>query len=1005
MRSARSITLFGLAAPLMLLQISPTSCVPTTGGAGAPLTFNLPPTVVMSSDVDRGVVPLTVHFSSDASTDDGFIVRRDWDFGDGGTSQEISPNHTYTTTGTFTVKLTLTDDAGLTASHSLIIFVTERPVAIIVVDRTSSETAPATFHFDGSQSFDPDAQPGETLLYQWDFGDGSRELIAVVDHTFATSGTYRVRLTVTDAVGVTGFTQKIIEVGIPRPTISFRSPPDYITNIVAAQTTPLWTHAVYSVTPGVPFTLRAGLDGDEDICNAEVALFDPNTGELLRTLTDWTNTPDIDQGPVRAAVFSAVPNGARLIAGGDDGTARLYDTATGTLLRRYSGAGGVVRALAFAPDGASIAVGYSTGSLVLHKTDSGDVIRPLIGHTVAVEALAFSFDGSQLMAGDESGLAILWNVAGGSEALMFDHGGKAVTSVAFSPVDPQRVLTGCADATARLWSTVNGSLIEEFAPVFSDGALVAGHADSITGVAFSPDGTLVATASADKTAKLWETATASEVRTLRGHTAGLTSIGFSPDGKEVITGSEDHTAIIWDVTTGNKVRTLTPCASPITAVGFSPEGSLVQTAIAAHNDIQLDTDPPSGNDLNLTLPTALMLKQVPTGETGREYSFWIEIRTDRTHPSRTYSQARVNVIPPFTTAVEQDTPIIPLRGDQASVLMPATHKRQIFDLGQLEVGDRIFVSLLSLPGYGLTFTQTGLTAAGAVAGATLLEASGFSLLILDAEEKMFAWYDAGRVLFTPNSKLIIGHASTGYFIVLDATGNQLVPSVHVRIQRQFSDNSEPRQQFVHLNFDGGQGIAVSGSSKFTVIPFNLSDTVRTAIVARISDLLKNHNFVVSETPPENEIAPRLTIYFDVEDKLFTANIDDRSAPQGTRPIEVSDLLMYGLPDYIDPRDETLSGRAVVAVKAIVDGPASGLADAQIGFAIGNSALHQIGLMSGLRETSQPQGLVDDIMTSDQTQVTNAGLVFTTAELTELDDLGPIGTQDAEQLLTELFGTQ
>ena len=1015
MRSSRSITLLGLAAPLMLMQLIPSSCITAPGGGGGGgVLFPLPPTVIMTSDVDRGVVPLTVHFSSSGSTDDGVIMRRDWDFGDAvGTSQEISPAYTYTWTATFTVRLTITDDQGLTASHALIIYVTQRPVAKIQVDRTSAESAPATFNFDGSTSYDPDAQTGETLLYQWDFGDGSRELIPVVAHTFATAGTYRVRLTVTDAVGVTGFTEKIIEVGIPRPTITFRAPPAGITNIVCSPTSPLWAHAVYTVTPGVPHTIRAGLDGDRDGCNAQVAVYDPTSSQEERSLTDWTNEPGTDQGPVRAAVFSSVPNSANLLAGGDDGTTRLYDAVSGTLLRRYSGTGAAVRALAFAPDGASFAVGYADGTLVLWKTDSGDVIRPLSGHTAAVDALGFSFDGSQVIAGDESGLAILWNVANGSVALRFDHNGQAVTAVAFSPANPQRVLTGCADATARLWSTINGRLTDEFAPAFSGRRLVAGHADAITSVAFSPDGALIVTGSADKTAIIWELATASELRALRGHTAGVTGVGFSPDGTRIVTGSEDSTAVLWDAATAQQIRTLQPCQSPITAVGFSADGALVQVAVAAQNDIQLDTDPPRGNDLNLALPTAFQLDQVPTGAVGREYFFWIELRTDRTTPSRTYSGARVNVIPAFTSQVEQATPIVPLRDDTASVVMPATHHRQIFDLGQLDVGDRIFLSLLSLPGYGITFSETGLNPLDATASSGLLERSGFSVLILDAEQKMFAWYDAGRVLFTPDSKLIIGHGSSGYFLVLDSTTGQLVPSVNVQIQRQFSDNSEPRQQYVHLNFNGGQGIAVAGSSQFDVIAFALAghnptsiNTIRTAIVARVTDLLRNYNIVVSEDPPASSAQPYLTIYFDVEDKLFQTNIPDPTDPAGARPIALSDLRLWGLPDYIDPRNETLSGRAVVAAKAIVDDPAhAALADGQLGLAIGNSAVHQIGLLCGLRETAQPVGLIDDIMTNDSTEVANAGLVFTNADLAPLDALDPIGVQDAPQLLTELFGTQ
>jgi WD40 repeat protein len=992
------------------MQAVPSGCLPG-GGGGTPL-FNLPPTVVLTADLQRGVAPLTVLFSSSGSTDDGVIVQRLWDFGDGvGTSQEISPTYTFRTTGDYTVTLTLLDDQGARASDSIIIYVTERPVAIIAVDRTEAENAPATFNFDGSASYDPDAKEGEELLYRWDFGDGSRELIPVVPHTFASSGTYRVRLTVTDAVGVTGFTEKIIEVGITRPTISFRTPPAGVTNIVCTntETAVLWVHAVYDVEPGVPYTLRAGLDGDRDPCEALVAVYDSQTGDEVQRLTDPTNVFSQKQGTVRAAVFSPDADNPWVLAGGDDSIARLYDPFSGALLRRYTGNSSGITALAFAPDGATFVIGYRSGSVLLRETNSNTIIRSFAGHVTTVNAAAFSPDGSQLITGDESGLAILWNVSNGSAALRYDHGGAAVTAVAFSPANPQRVLTGSSDWTARLWSTVNGRLMQEFAPVYSDGTLVAGHADDVTSVAFSTDGTLIVTGSADHSAIIWNVALGSEVLALVGHTEAVRSVGFSPDNRQIITGSDDGTALIWDLATGKRVRTLQSCVSPIVAVGFAPDGQTVLAGVAAQNDIQLDTDPSSGNDLNLTMPTALRLSTrnytVPSSAEGRRYYLWVELDTDRTTPSRTYSQARVNVVPPFTEGITDDTPIIPYRNDEATVLMPESLRRQILDLGPLDVGDRVFLSLVSLPGYGEVYTQAGLNP---IIPPSLAVPPGFSVLMLDAQEKMFVWYDTGRVLFTPDSKLVIGHSSNSYYIVLDATGGQLVPSVKVRVQRGFSTDSDPRVQYVHLNFDGGNNIAVSGSSLFDIPAFTVAgrtataiNTIKSAIVARVSDLLSSYGFVVSTDPPANSAEPRLTVYFDVSGELLGSEIPDRD---GDGLITASDLLFWGLPDYIDPRNETLSGRAVVAVYDIVSVPAyNALADGQLGLAIGNSALHQIGLMCGLRETTQ--ALPDDIMTEDSTQLPSAALDFTTADLVWPETLDPIGIQDGPELLTELFGAR
>lgn len=989
MRSPATLGVFGLAAPFLAVvaAVVPLGCIPGTGGGGG--LFNLPPSVILSVDQQQGVAPLTVRFSSAGSSDDGIIIERRWDFGDGvGTSREIEPTYTYTRTGNYTVQLTLVDDRGASSSRSIVISVTERPVAIFTVDRTFAETAPAIFNFDGSASFDPDAGPNDVLQYRWDFGDGSLEFLPVTAHTFSTSGVYRVRLTVTDAVGITGFVEQVIEVGITQPALEVRVPPRTVENLVVTQNSPLWVAAEWDVEPLVPYKMSAGLDVDRDPCDAQVAVFETEGHTLVERLLGYADR-------VRAAAFS--PDGFVLAAGGDDGVVRIHDLATGDLLRNLLHNGSPVRALAFSPDGTTLLVGHSDGSLLLRDALSDAVLQAFGGHASAVTAVAISPDGGWLFSGDAAGVGRLRTLAG---TVLFTYGHPApITSAMFSPTDPEQLLTGCEDRTARTWSTVTGALLQDFAPVINDGVLVAGHDGSVNAVAFSPDGTIVATGSSDQRIKLWNSQTAAELATYTGHTADVLALAFSPDGTRLASGSADTTARLWSVTMNQALQTLSPCVSPIVTVQYSHDGSQLLTGIAAANSILLNTVPSQGNDLILRTPQALNLANVPAAPGGTEFYLWVELSTDRSSPERRYrTDTTIRVIPSFPATIAENPPVIPLRDDAADIVLPATTTRQIFDLGPLAVGDRVFLSLLTTPGYGEAFTLAELnpTATG----------GGFSVLLLDADERMVAWYDSGRTLFSRQTQLIVGHNSPRNFLVIDSLGARPVPSMRVRVQRDFTDTSLPRRQYVHLNFTGASNLTIAGSTPFDLSPFAITGKtdgdmiqIRQALVQRVTTLLAPYGFDVSTDPPPVANSPRLTIYFDGQNRLLNVQI-----PGVTN---VANLTMFGLPGYIDPRNFTLSGRAAVAASEIAAAfPA--LSNAELGVALGNSAAHQVGLLTGLRQTAQPVGSITDVMSNTGTAarrqvVIDPALTFTAAPLAPLTGMTAIGEQNAPQLLLELVG--
>ncbi|MFQ5805310.1 MAG: PKD domain-containing protein [Phycisphaerae bacterium] len=958
----------------LLLPIGLSGC-PETPGGGAGIPFNLPPTPVITSDVIRGVAPLTVRFSSDRSTDDGLIVSRRWDFGDGNTSQEISPRHTFATTGDFTVSLTLTDDFDAEAARSVVIAVTEAPVAVIAVDPASAESAPAVINFDGSASFDPD---GEIVEYQWDFGDGSREFLQVLTHVYASPGTFRARLTVTDDKGVTGTSEKLIAVGIPTPSIEIRVPPPDVSNIVVSVDSPLWVQAVFDVEPGTPHFARAGIDHDRDQCEAQSVLYHIGNGASVEVFTGHDE---------RVNDVAFAPNGNTVATASDDGTVRRYNTATGELNRAYTGEGRI-NAVAFSPDGLQLVWGQSDGEVVLAEVASGAVIRTFSGHNATVNDVAFSPDGTQILSGSNDRRALLWKVADGTILRDLQHT-LGINAVAFSPVDPTMVATGSEDGVIKIWNTTSGAEL----------LTLSGHGGPVNDLVFSSDGQALISASDDNTARAWSPFLGTLVTTYSGHDDDVVSVAISPDGTNVVTGSADGTARVWNSATAETLETVQPCESSISAVEVSPDGTYFLAGVAAGNDIQLDTDPPNGNDLNITYPQGLTLANVLSlnGEdapTGRYY-LWAEIDTDQTEvPVRTYANASINVIDPFTDTISSDTPVVPLVNNQASVVVPFDPDgRHIFDLGPLDRGDRVFLSLLSTPGFGEFFIPT----------------DEFSLMVLDANQKIFAWYQALRtleffslapeleefVLFTRDTKLVVGHNSLHYYVVADGG-----VGVNVRVQRG-AGLFEPRQQRVLVNFDGGGAVTAGGLPPRSIPALDAADfdpswgddettTIKAVIMARLEDIYAAYDIQFFSS--DDTVSPALP---------FQTVYVGGSTPEG----------LLGIADYIDPRNETTTGTAIVYATEIAELGLGGfftnpvVTDIDVGGAIGAVAAHEIGHLLGLRHTDDATDIMQGAFGQEVGDPTIPRTLKTSlvTAFEQVGSLPAIGFQDAPLLLLETVG--
>ena len=293
------------------------------------------------------------------------------------------------------------------------------------------------------------------------------------------------------------------------------------------------------------------------------------------------------------------PDGLTLASGGSDRYVRLWDLETGRLLRSLRGHTHDIRQVAYSPDGQHLATCSEDRTIRLWNPESGETTRLLFTrYDHAVTSISFSPDGLMLARAGQNKDIKIWEITTGTELMtllgkdQYDHHWSVCT--AFCP-DGIHLVTGSDIGKIKLYEVLpsgeekivhNGHWRDEPDDEETEarGFFVDDHGGFqkpmeywIGYLTFTPDGTIMISASRDCTIKFFEMPTLREIRTLKGHSEWVRNLIVTRDGKVLISASDDGTVKMWDIQTGRQFRTVKAHRGPVRGIALSPDGRCLAT--------------------------------------------------------------------------------------------------------------------------------------------------------------------------------------------------------------------------------------------------------------------------------------------------------------------------------------------------------------------------------------------------------------------------------------------
>jgi WD40 repeat protein/serine/threonine protein kinase len=202
-------------------------------------------------------------------------------------------------------------------------------------------------------------------------------------------------------------------------------------------------------------------------------------------------------------------------------------------------------------------------NILLFGTRTGRLLRTLTGHTDFAYRPAFSPDSKRLASGSFNGILRVWDVATGTEELRLTDHTQPVCSVAWGR-EGKRLVSADEGGTVKV-RDAKGRVV----------TTLKGHTKGVNQLAFSPDDKRLATASLDRTCKIWNTDTWKEIRSLPANGKTFEALAWSRDGKLLAAG-DDHQVILWNADTYKELHTLPTPGKGM--VAFTPDGRTLLTA-------------------------------------------------------------------------------------------------------------------------------------------------------------------------------------------------------------------------------------------------------------------------------------------------------------------------------------------------------------------------------------------------------------------------------------------